>query len=93
MNRITIVFVVLALAGFGCSKSKCEKYGDMELKCGGLSDNDEGRAMRLGFVKVCESSSSESSLKAAADMLKKHAECADKFGDCASYKKCVDEVK
>jgi hypothetical protein len=85
-----LAIVVLGLALAGCSKSRCEKYGDMQLKCGHLNDNQEGKAMRLGLVKVCESSSSKSSLKTIAVHMQKEADCADQHDDCVSYRACVD---
>ena len=44
---------MVALAG--CSKSRCENYADMEIKCGGYpkSEEDITRAMAEG---ACESS-------------------------------------
>jgi len=77
--------VVLALAA--CGKSKCEKYADMEWKCGKFPASEKDITLKLA-EGMCEASDSDKALAKFA----KEADCAAKAKDCAAYKACTDAV-
>jgi hypothetical protein len=84
--RIIFLAGVVALAG--CSKSRCEKYADMEIKCGGYpkSEEDFTRAMAEG---ACESMDKND--KVIGAHIQHEADCAAKhMNDCAAYKACTE---
>ena len=93
MKLLGGIVLVLGMFAAGCSKSTCEKYADMEIKCGNIPEKeaDMTRALARG---MCEASSSnKDELKEMGDMIKKEADCAAKTTDCAEYKKCTEAVK
>ncbi len=71
---------------FGCSSEKdkkCEKYADMEIKCGGypVEEHDVTRKMATGFC--LEALGGDDLLN-----LKPEIECAQKGNECSAYQSC-----
>jgi len=85
--RIAWVLVVLLAAA--CGKSKCEKYADMELRCGDIPKSEEAITRQLA-EGMCEGARElPESMRAHFE---REVECAAKHhkdGDCAAYKACV----
>ena len=81
---VITVFVV------GCGKSKCEKYADMEWKCGNYPAKEEDMTRKLA-EGMCEAADSDKS--EISQHFKKEADCAAKFSDCTQYKACTDAAK
>jgi hypothetical protein len=79
----TIVVVALA----GCGKSKCEKYAEMEWKCGHFPADQKDMTITLARG-MCDSAD-DPDLKSLGSSIKAEAECT-KFDDCESYKKCTN---
>jgi hypothetical protein len=92
MVKVVALLVPLALLA-ACGKSTCEKYADMEWKCGNYpaSEKDITKALAQGMCEAAESQNAE--LKDMGDHFKKEAACAAKFTDCAQYKACTDAVE
>jgi len=82
--------LVGALLVVGCSKSKVEKYVDMEWKCGNYPAKEEDMTRKLA-EGMCEAADTDKS--EFAQHFKKEAECAAKFSDCAQYKACTEAAK
>ena len=91
MSKVGLV-LILAAALAGCSKSKCEKYADMEVKCGDIpeKEKDMTKVLARGMCEAADSGDKEA--KALGDMIKLEAECT-KYEDCTEYKKCTEAVK
>jgi hypothetical protein len=85
-----LLFVSVALFVAGCSKTKCEKYADIEVKCGGIPAKEEDITRKLA-EGMCEAADKDKS--ELAQHFKKEAECAAKFSDCAQYKACTEAAK
>jgi hypothetical protein len=81
---LQVAALVAALTA--CSKSRCEKYADMEIKCGGIPKSEEAMTRKLA-EGMCESADSEKS--EISNMFKAEAECAAKHSDCAGYEACT----
>jgi hypothetical protein len=83
--------ILASLATVGCKKTTCEKYADMEVKCGGIPEKeaDLTRALAKGMCSETPPAGAEE----FSSMIKKEAACADKTSDCAAYKTCVDALK
>lgn len=94
--RIALVASVLAaLAALpGCGKSTCEKYADMEVKCGHYpeAERDITHDLAQGTCMAADSESDPEG-KVIADYFLKQAECAKKTSDCAEYKACTDALR
>ena len=97
MRKVAVVVAATAaaalslLAAAGCSKTRCEKYGDMEVKCGGYPKSEEEitRAMAKGMCEGAEKGMAE--LGELAAKFKAESACAEKHdGNCDAYKKCVE---
>jgi hypothetical protein len=82
--------VLVGLFVVGCGKSECEKYADMEWKCGNYPAKEEDITRKLS-EGMCEAAKTEKS--EFAQKFKKEAECAAKFSDCTQYKACTDALK
>lgn len=88
---------ILTLLLFGwattaaCKKSTCEKYADMEVKCGGIpaKEAELTRAMAQGMCSEDPPAGAEEFSK----MLRLEASCAENTTDCAAYKACIDKIK
>lgn len=87
-----ILLAGLALALAGCGKSRCEKYAEMEVRCGGYpkSEEDITRAMAEA---ACETTDKNDKVLGAR--FQHEADCAVKFlskdsADCAGYKACSE---
>lgn len=85
-------FIVLAIAlsAAGCGQSRCEKYAEMELRCGGYPTNEADLVRKLS-KGMCETTGSVD--QAIARPVAHGADCAVKFltkdsADCANYKQC-----
>jgi len=78
---------LLLLALAACGRSKCEKYADMEWKCGHFPANEKDMTLQMaqGFCAAADSD------KAMA-RFGKEADCATKFTTCEDYKKCTGAV-
>lgn len=85
------VGLLVGIAVVGCKKTTCEKYADMEVKCGGIPEKeaDLTRALAKGMCSESPPAGAES----MSSMIKQEAACAEKTSDCAAYKTCVDAVK
>ncbi len=84
-----LITLAALLAVPACAKTTCEKYADMEVKCGEYPANEREITHDLsqGF---CMAANSEDD-PAAKEMIahfKQEAECATKSSDCAAYKAC-----
>ncbi|MBA3457757.1 MAG: hypothetical protein H0T42_32040 [Deltaproteobacteria bacterium] len=95
MRHFLLVALPLAslLAAAGCGKTECEKYADMEWKCGNYPAKEEAitRQMAQGMcVGAKDLKDDELGLGAK---FKAEAECAKKHDDCAGYKACTDAIK
>jgi hypothetical protein len=88
MRTVLLVFALLT----GCGKSRCEKYAEMEVRCGGYPKSEEKLTRQLS-EGMCETTGSVD--KSLAAPVEHGADCAEKFlksdyADCAGYKKCVE---
>lgn len=87
-------WVLVLVAAAACGKSKCEKYADMEIRCGGYPKAEEAITRQLA-EGMCEGAK-----ELPAELRKKfdaEAACAAKFldgdtADCAGYKACTNGV-
>ena len=86
--RFALLFVALAALA-ACSKSKCEKYADMEWKCGNYPANEKEITMKLSEGMCSAAENGEKELQRFA----KEADCAVKAKDCAEYKACGDALE
>ncbi len=89
-----LVSVAALLAVPACGKSTCEKYADMEVKCGGYPAHEKQITHDLaqGFCMAADSDDDPAAQEMAAHF-KAEAECAKKHSDCAEYKACTDAIK
>lgn len=85
--------LVLAVAP-ACGKSTCEKYADMEVKCGQYPENEKQITHDLaqGFCMAADSDD-DPAAKEMAEHFKAEAACAKKTSDCAEYKACTEAIK
>lgn len=86
MGKVLLIAVLVS----ACGKSQCEKYADMEWKCGNYPAKEEDITRKLS-EGMCEAAKTEKS--EFAQKFTKEAECAAKFSDCAQYKACTDASK
>jgi hypothetical protein len=93
MRHVLLLALPLAslLAAAGCGKTECQKYADMEWKCGDYPAKEEGitRQMAEGMCEGAKEMDDDKSglgahFKAEAACAKKHLD------DCAAYKACTD---
>jgi hypothetical protein len=89
--------LVSALALFAvaaCGKSTCEKYADMEVKCGNYPADEKQitRDLAQGFCMAADSDDDPAAQEMAAHF-KAEAECAKQHSDCVAYKACTDAIK
>jgi uncharacterized Fe-S cluster-containing protein len=89
-----IALLLCALLGGACGKSRCEKYAEMELRCGDYPTSEEDITRKLA-QGTCESSDEIGEIGAR---IAKEADCAEKFfkkssPDCAGYQQCTDAIK
>jgi hypothetical protein len=91
--RIALVIAALLVAP-ACGKSTCEKYADMEVKCGDYpaAEKDITHDLAQGFCMAADSDTDPAAKEMAAHFAKE-AECAKKTSDCAEYKACTDAIK
>ena len=77
-----------------CGKSTCERYADMEVKCGNYPDSEKEITHDLaqGFCMAADSDDDPAAQEMVAHF-KAEAECAKKHSDCAAYKACTDGVR
>jgi hypothetical protein len=78
----------MALLAASCSKSKCEKFAEIEVKCQGSGGADDKAAIK----GLCESVDTDPAFGAeAAKTFKGQVDCALKNeNDCTAYKSCVE---
>jgi len=93
MRHVLLALPVAAalLASAGCGKSECQKYADMEWKCGDYPAKEEDitRQMAEGMCEGAKSIDEDKSGLGAH--FKAEAACATKHAnDCAAYKACTD---
>ena len=90
----SIIALAALLAAPACGKSTCEKYADMEVKCGNYPDSEKEITHDLaqGFCMAASSDDDPAAQEMAAHF-KAEAECAKKTTDCAEYKACTDAVR
>ena len=89
-----LVSVAALLAAPACGKSTCEKYADMEVKCGSYPADEKQITHDLaqGFCMAADSDDDPAAQEMAAHF-KAEAECAKKHSDCVEYKACTDAIK
>lgn len=93
-----IALVVSVLAGLfvlpACGKSTCEKYADMEVKCGNYpaAEKEITHDLAQGMCMAADSES-DPAVKEMAEHFAKEAACAKKTSDCAEYKACTDAIE
>jgi hypothetical protein len=82
--------LLLILMAAGCGKSRCEKYAEMQVRCGGnpKSEDDVTRTVSEGFCEQADTINAE-----FAARKRREADCAVRFlkkdtADCAGYKAC-----
>jgi hypothetical protein len=75
---------VVAAALAACGKSKCEKYADMEWKCGHYPEAEKS-VTKMAAEAFCEASDDDKKL--LGPLMKAEVACA-KYDDCESYVKC-----
>jgi hypothetical protein len=87
-------FLLLALAVFavGCGQSRCEKYAEMEIRCGDYPASEEALTRKLS-EGMCETTGSVD--KALAAPIEHEADCAVKHlakngAGCAGYEACKE---
>jgi hypothetical protein len=89
-------FVLLALVlSLGCGKSRCEKYAEMEIRCGGYPKSEEDITRKLA-EGMCETAGSVD--RSIAASIEREADCAVKHlgkdsADCAAYKACTEAAE
>jgi hypothetical protein len=81
-----VLFAALTLALAACSKSRCETYADMEVKCSGQS----GAMVHDLAKQLCEAADKDSS-DMMGKMFKQQADCATKHKECDAYKACLEK--
>jgi hypothetical protein len=89
MRNVLLVAAVLLGA---CGKSRCEKYAEMEIRCGGYPASEEDITRKLA-EGMCETTDTVD--KSLAAPIEHEADCAVKFlnkdsADCAGYKQCKE---
>ena len=89
-KMMTLLLFGLATTA-ACKKSTCEKYADMEVRCGDIpaKEADMTRAMAQGMCSEEPPAGAEEFSK----MLRLEASCAENTTDCAAYKACTDKIK
>ena len=93
MRHVLLLALPLAslLAAAGCGKSECQKYADMEWKCGNYPAKEEDitRQMAEGMCEGAKQMNEDKSGLGAH--FKAEAACAKQHpNDCAAYKACTD---
>jgi len=88
--RIAALVLVVCLAA--CGKSRCEKYADMEIRCGGYPASEEDITRKLA-EGMCETTDSVDT--SISKNIEHEADCAVKFtkkdgADCYGYKQCKE---
>jgi hypothetical protein len=89
-----LISLVALLVAPACGKSTCEKYADMEVKCGQYPENEKDITHDLsqGFCMAANSDDDPEAKEMAAHF-KAEAECATKTSDCLEYKACTSAIK
>ena len=89
-----LIAIASLVAAPACGKSTCEKYADMEVKCGNYPDNEKEITHDLaqGFCMAADSDDDPAAKEMAAHF-KAEADCAKKTSDCAEYKACTDGIR
>jgi hypothetical protein len=87
--KIVLLGLLLSL---GCGKSRCEKYADMEIRCGGYPASEEDITRKLA-EGMCETTGSVD--KSISASIEREADCAVRFlakdgADCAGYNACKE---
>ncbi|MCA9675466.1 MAG: hypothetical protein H6709_22275 [Kofleriaceae bacterium] len=88
---LALAVVPLAVAPAACSKKpsgKCDKYADMEVRCG----DTNGEGVRSVARSFCEASYKDKS-DALSSMIVLEAECAQTTTECAPYHACIEKAK
>jgi hypothetical protein len=88
-----LVSVAALLAIPACGKSTCEKYADMEVKCGHYPADEKQITHDLAQGFCMAADSDEPGAQEMAAQFKAEAECAKKTSDCVEYKACTDAIK
>jgi hypothetical protein len=95
--RMRNLFLAVALLSTvaACGKSRCDKYADMEVKCGNVPEKEQEltRALAGGMCSQSGEAAKDDTLKEMAQRFQKEADCAEKYTDCSQYKQCTDAIK
>ncbi len=90
MRTATLLLTLAALLLTpACAKTTCEKYADMEVKCGEYPENEKQITHDLsqGFCMAADSDD-DPAAKEMTEHFRQEAECAKTAADCAAYKAC-----
>jgi len=93
MTKLGMAVFGAVIAIAGCNKSKCEKYADMEVKCGAVPEKEKDMTHALAQAFCSDDSADSAGAKEISSHIKSEAECATKTTDCAEYKKCTSAIK
>jgi len=91
--RIALLFAALLVVP-SCAKSTCEKYADMEVKCGQYpaSERDITHDLSQGMCMAADSDD-DPAAKEMTERFRKEAACAKQTSDCTAYKACTDAIQ
>jgi len=94
MRTLALLLSLAALALPACGKSTCDKYADMEVKCGDFPASEQTMTHDLaqGFCMAADSEE-DPAAKEMIEHFKAEAECAKKTSDCSEYKACTGAIK
>jgi hypothetical protein len=91
--RSILIALPFVLAATACGKTECEKYADMEWKCGNYPASEETITRQAAQGMCMGAKDMEDDTSGVVEHFRKEAACAAKHSDCAAYKACTDAVK
>ncbi len=91
IQKIMTSFLFGLVTTTACKKSTCEKYADMEVKCGGIPAKEA--EMTRGMANAMCSEDPPAGAEDFSKMLRLEAKCAETTTDCAAYNACTEKVK
>ena len=90
---MTKLLVVVSLLAACYRPSKCDRYAEMEARCGDVGQNERETTRTLA-AGMCEAAASpDPAVAHAGARFLQEADCAADAADCDAYKKCRDAVK
>lgn len=96
---LAVAYGFTLLAASGCGKSTCEKYAEMEYRCGGYPASEESDTKMIAEA-MCEGANmvDEPEARAITDRFKQEAACAARYlksdhADCGGYKACTEAIE